>query len=83
MVIDTVSINAVFDLQGWVVGGFPNIDEHMRSLTNGQNLQVCPAGQHLTKYPSIFQHGAVITPGGLHCAGDNAVMPVWCCRNKI
>ncbi len=83
MVLDTVSTNVVFDAHGWVVGSFPNTDEHMRSLTNGQNSVVCPPGNHLTKYPTTFSHGNITTPGGLHCSGDGAVLPVWCCRNKM
>jgi hypothetical protein len=82
MVVDVLAPNVIFDMQGWVIGSFPNIDAHMRSLTNGNDSVVCPAGSHLTKYPSLFQHGNVITTGGLHCAPDTASMPVWCIRNK-
>ena len=82
MTIEVLAANAPFDAQGWVVGGFPSTDFHLRSLTDGQDLQVCQAGSHLTKYPSICQHGTITSPGNLHCAADNAVLPVWCCRNK-
>ena len=58
----------MFDQQGWVVGDFPNVDFHMRSLVNGQDSTVCPSGEHLTKYPSVFSNGNFNTPGGLHCA---------------
>ncbi len=82
MVIDTLSMDEVFDAQGWVVGSFPNLDSHMRSLTNGQDSIVCPAGSYLTKYPSRFTHGAVTTAGGLHCRLDSVALPVWCCADR-
>lgn len=82
MVIDTISADAAFDQQGWVVGSFPNWDGHMRSLVNGQDSLVCPLGLHLAKYPSRFAWGSMVTPGGIVCASDAAILPIWCCRSK-
>jgi hypothetical protein len=81
MVLDVLSTTALSDAAGWVVGSFPNLDEHMRSLANGQNSTVCPAGLYLQKYPSAFTHGGITTPGGLHCTPEGASLPVLCCRN--
>jgi hypothetical protein len=82
MVIDELSAAPIFDEVGWVVGSFPNQDDHLRSLTNGQNFQACPAGNYLSKYPSDFVYGGVTTVGGLHCNAGSATLPVWCCRNR-
>jgi hypothetical protein len=82
MVIDEISATPLFDQQGWVVGSFPNIDFHMRSLVNGQDSTVCPTGSHLTKFPSVFQNGNFATAGGLHCVADTTSLPAWCCRNR-
>jgi hypothetical protein len=82
MVVDMLAPTQVFDQQGWVIGSFPNIDINLRSLANGQDSTVCPVGSYLTKYPSIFQHGAIVTRGGMHCAPAAASMPVWCIRNQ-
>ena len=82
MVLDTVSDTAIFDQQGWVAGSFPNVDSHMRSLASGQDSVICPAGSHITKYPSAFVSGAINTVGGPHCTPDGFSAPVWCCRNK-
>ena len=82
MVIDTISADVVFDTAGWVIGSFPNIDYHMRSLVNGQQSLVCPDGMYLAKLASNFSHGNINTPGGLHCMPQAESYPVWCCRNK-
>ena len=65
-----------------LLGSFPNIDEHMRSLVNGQQSLVCPAGFHLIKFQSKFVSGSITTPGGIHCVADTTSLPVWCCRDK-
>ena len=80
MVLDVLSTEALFPGQGWIVGSFPNINEHMRSLVNGQESLVCPPGRFLIKYPSAFTHGNITTPGGLHCAAEGESRPVFCCR---
>ena len=80
MVFDVLSTEPLFPVQGWVVGSFPNLNEHLRSLSNGQNALVCPPGLYLMKYPSNFTHGTITTPGGLHCAGQGESRPVFCCR---
>lgn len=82
MMLDTLSAVPIFDEQGWIVGSFPNLDGHMRSLVNGQDSVVCPGGDHLIKYPSAFTHNAVTTPGGLHCLADTETRPVWCCMDR-
>jgi hypothetical protein len=82
MVLDTLSDTAVFDQQGWVAGAFPNMEEHMRSLANGQNSLVCPLGSNISKFPSTFNHAGTAFPGGIHCFQDSISLPVWCCRNK-
>jgi hypothetical protein len=82
MVLDELSSTPPFDVQGWVVGSFPNTDYHLRSLANGQDSIVCPVNSYLTKYPSTFVNGGITTPGGLHCAPSTSSMPVWCCKNR-
>jgi hypothetical protein len=81
MVLDTLSTEPLFTTAGWVVGAFPNIDVHLRSLINGQDSTVCPPGTLLEKFPSGFVHGNITTPGNLHCIGATASLPVFCCRN--
>ena len=82
MALDALSDTAVFDQQGWVAGAFPNMEEHMRSLANGQNSLVCPLGSNISKFPSTFNHAGTAFPGGIHCFLDSISLPVWCCRNK-
>lgn len=82
MVLDELSATPLFDAEGWVLGSFPNLDIHMRSLVNGQDSTVCPPGDYLAKYPSVLMHGALTTAGGLHCEGQMASLPVWCCRDR-
>lgn len=81
MVLDVLSTEPLFLTQGWVVGSFPNQDDHMRSLVNGQHSLVCPFGYLLTKFPSDFVHGPITTPGGIHCRDWDLAFPVHCCRN--
>jgi hypothetical protein len=80
MIFDVLSSEPLFPDGGWVVGSFPNINEHMRSLVNGQDSTVCPPGKFLIKFPSAFTHGQVTTPGGLHCVAEGESRPVLCCR---
>jgi hypothetical protein len=82
MMIDELSAVPLFDEAGWIVGSFPNQEIHMRSLTNGNDSALCPAGSYLIKYPSNFTHGTITTVGSLHCAADTFTFPVWCCRNR-
>jgi hypothetical protein len=82
MVLDELSATPLFDVEGWVLGSFANLETHMRSLVNGQDSTVCPPGDHLAKYPSVWTHNGITTAGGLHCEGDNATFPVWCCRDR-
>ncbi len=72
---------SLFDAQtgGARLGSFPNLNEHLRSLVNGQESLVCPPGRYLIN-PSAFSNGAVTTPGGLHCAPQTDSRPVFCCR---
>ena len=83
MVLDTLSSAPLFNEPGgWVVGSFPNLDEHLRSLANGQNSVVCPPGNYLMKYPSVFVHGGITTQGGVHCTAAAAMAPVYCCKER-
>lgn len=82
MVLDTLSSTPLFDGNGWVVGSFPNLDEHLRSFANGQNSVVCPVGSYLQKYPSVFVHGSITTQGGVHCAAQAGMAPVYCCKER-
>ena len=83
MVLDTLSADVLFSVEGWVAGSFPNTEPHMRSLASGQDSLVCPTvGTHLTKFPSQFLHGTVISTGGIHCRSDTESRPVYCCRDK-
>jgi hypothetical protein len=70
----------------WVVGSFPNEEFHLRSLVNGQDSLVCPAGEYLIKYPSAgFAYGLGEIKdftGGLHCASGSEVHPLLCARNR-
>jgi hypothetical protein len=80
IVLDVLSTEPLFSVAGWVVGSFPNIDAHLRSLVNGQDSLVCPPGKFLMKFPSAFTHGNITTPGGLHCSGAGDSRPVFCCQ---
>jgi hypothetical protein len=80
MVYDVLSTEPVFPGQGWIIGAFPNLEFHIRSLINGQDSTVCPPGKYLIKFESNFRHGAVTTRGGLHCVSESDVRPVFCCR---
>ena len=83
MVLDTLSADALFPGIGWVAGSFPNTLVHMRSLASGQDSVVCPnVTTYLQKWPSTFLYGELTTPGGIHCALETDVKPVYCCRNK-
>jgi hypothetical protein len=82
MVIDELSTTSPFDEQGWIIGSFPNLDFHLRSLANGQDSLICPTNSYLTKYASKFQQGAITTTGSLHCAAAATSFPVWCCKDK-
>jgi len=67
----------------WVIGGFPNQESHLRSLTNGQSDVVCESGSYLTKFPSAFDFGAIQgLTGGLHCSPAVTVLPTLCARNR-
>jgi collagen type VII alpha len=93
MVIEEISSDSPFTQAGWLVGSFPNIDYHLRSLVNGQNTVVCPARDpaaagapnnagYLFKYPSTFNSNGITTPGGIHCGVETALQNVWCCKNR-
>jgi hypothetical protein len=80
MIYDVLSTETVFPSRGWVVGAFPNLEFHMRSLINGQDSTVCPPGKYLIKFETTFRHGAITSPGGLHCVSETDVHPVSCCK---
>jgi hypothetical protein len=82
MVLDTLSADGLFPQQCWVVGSFPNIDAHLRSLADGNVSTVCGGGTYLSKFPSAFVNGTFSTPGGLHCVLEGVSLPVCCCSNK-
>jgi hypothetical protein len=80
MVFDVLSSETPFTTQGWIVGGFPNLEVHTRSLINGQDSVVCGDGKYLIKYASPFNHGNISARGGLHCLPAGESRPVYCCR---
>ncbi|MEW5850753.1 MAG: hypothetical protein AB2A00_18340 [Myxococcota bacterium] len=82
MVLDTLSDKPLFSNLGWTVGSFPNLEFHQRSLVNGQDSVVCPAGSHISKYPSTFTLNGATYTGGLHCVADGTLQGWQCCRNK-
>lgn len=69
----------------WITGGFNNWDGHLRSLTNGQDWETCPAGEHLTGYPRCCgnEPGWGGYFGRLHCQSDSNNYPIACCRNNL
>lgn len=85
MVLDILSWPAKpVTSNSWVVGSFPNRDDHLRTLVDGQNSLVCPSGNYLAKYPSDgFSHGGISNfTGGLHCFDANTTLPLLCARNR-
>jgi len=84
MVLDILSHPArPVGVASWVIGGFPNQESHLRSLTNGQSNVVCESGSYLSKYPSALTFGAIQDlTGGLHCAPAEMVLPTLCARNR-
>ena len=80
MTFDVLSSQPVFPNQGWIVGAFPNLELHLRTLVNGQDSSVCPPGKYLIKYESAFRHGTITSKGGIHCSAEGETRPVFCCR---
>ncbi len=80
LVIEAVSASPPFDTRGWVMGGFPSLEAHFRSLTNGENATQCAPDTQLLKSASVRTYGGITTPGGLRCETSTTPLPVWCCR---
>lgn len=62
----------------WIVGGFSNIEEHRRSILNGQDATQCMADN----YPTWWSEWLATYDGRVHCMPGTSSYPVSCCLNQ-
>jgi len=63
---------------GWLVGGFSNVEPHRRALWNYQDGTNCAAG----RYPVGFGLWNGIYAGRIHCYNGSDTFEVMCCETQ-
>ncbi|MDH5378911.1 MAG: DUF1080 domain-containing protein [Gammaproteobacteria bacterium] len=93
-IISILAQDKVQQGHGWLIGGFPNLDGHLRSLTSGQHSTECgtprpnngdtsPSPLYLSSWAKHAAKPSGNYYGRVHCQDATQSLPVACCRANL